>query len=305
MSGGDQDKGQVLSKGLSSAFDFVDVKVVDCPNLTLEPFHLSSEGLSGSPRLIDFGGPPYLLPTVKRDKLYGFSKLGEVCGGIKQSFIIGAGAGPWPYAGTNCEMMANLKLTEDGKINNKTRIAKLLNVEKGEFTLEILPNSESRFALLGNFLLSEGKLGKVLKIHCKKRIGDDNFVTAIRSSLEKHYGSQPVGMGGVFILSQGKAKHHIMPDFSITPLKTEEDLNNWLFFYEMNAPIISVGTLISVDPGLDLRVQHFHSFNLNGEGGHYHYDTTPEIAEYTAYMTPAEFIYRVDKPTDTHNVGRD
>lgn len=57
--------------------------------------------------------------------------------------------------------------------------------------------------------------------------------------------------------------------------------------------------------GLDLRVQHFHGFSSHGEGGHYHYDTTPEEVHYEGYFTLAPSIIRVDQPLHTHAVGRD
>lgn len=52
-------------------------------------------------------------------------------------------------------------------------------------------------------------------------------------------------------------------------------------------------------------MQHFHSFSHHGEGGHYHYDVTPDIVEYVGYFTVAHEIYRIDKPENTHAVGRD
>ena len=55
----------------------------------------------------------------------------------------------------------------------------------------------------------------------------------------------------------------------------------------------------------DLRVEHTHCFSDHGEGGHYHYDTTPTEVEYHGYYTLAERCYRIDRPTNTHNVGRD
>jgi hypothetical protein len=55
------------------------------------------------------------------------------------------------------------------------------------------------------------------------------------------------GLGGAFLIKAGKAKHHIMPDFSKVPLKTDEDVNNWLKFFEFEAPLVSVGTLVSCD----------------------------------------------------------
>lgn len=61
-------------------------------------------GLGGKPRLIEVGGVPYLLPLVKREKLYDMRYFGELAGMPGNAFLIGAGAGPWPHAGTNCEV---------------------------------------------------------------------------------------------------------------------------------------------------------------------------------------------------------
>lgn len=57
--------------------------------------------------------------------------------------------------------------------------------------------------------------------------------------------------------------------------------------------------------GLDLRVEHTHCFSHHGEGGHYYIDTTPDTVEYLGYFMAAEFVYRIDRPTETHLVGRD
>ena len=46
--------------------------------------------------------------------------------------------------------------------------------------------------------------------------------------------------------------------------------------------------------GLKLRMQHFHCFSDHGEGGHFHFDTTPEEAEYVGYFNVPEYMYRVD-----------
>ena len=54
-----------------------------------------------------------------------------------------------------------------------------------------------------------------------------------------------------------------------------------------------------------MRIEHTHCFSHHGEGGHYHYDTTPEEVEYEAYFVVAEQLLRVDRPLNTHSVGRD
>ena len=63
--------------------------------------------------------------------------------------------------------------------------------------------------------------------------------------------------------------------------------------------------LRTVFQGLDLRIEHFHCFSDHGEGGHYHCDVTPNDVQYVGYFTPAEQLFRIDRPTDTHQFGRD
>ena len=97
---------------------------------------------------------------------------------------------------------------------------------------------------------------------------------------------QPVAVGGVFIIGKGKAKLHVMPDFSTTPLTTDAEVDAWLHYYEAHAPLIMLSTFVSHDPGLDLRVEHTHGFSTHNQGGHYHYDTTPKFVEYTGTAWP-------------------
>ncbi|XP_044755458.1 ester hydrolase C11orf54 homolog isoform X2 [Coccinella septempunctata] len=293
---------KVLTEGLPTNFKDVEVTVVDCPDLTKEPFTLAKPGLSGSTKLVEVGGPPYLLPTVQKDKVYDLRDIAKLSD-AKNVFIIGAGAGPHPYAGRNCEGIFNLVL-ENGTVNQQTRIAKVTPVNEN-CSQEILPNTETRMALLGNLFLSEGKPGKVLKVHAKTRTGRKDFIASIRECLEKKFPDKLVGLGGTFLLKEGIAKQHVMRDFSTTPIKNEEELNKWLKFYNMSAPLIAVGTLVNGDGGLDLRVQHFHSFSNHGEAGHYHIDVTPETVEYLGYFSVGEEIYRIDAPEETHTFGRD
>ena len=290
----------VLDAGLRKNFANVSVKVVDCPNLTKSPFHLAGEGLSGTTSLADVGGPPYLLPLARVDKpQYSFTQLFEQVGLHEKGFIMGAGAGPHHDLGVNCEMMANIAKIDNG-VANCTHVCKM--VDSGYQLMKI---DSTNFALLGNFFCCEGKAGKVLEIVASNRTGKDNYMTSIRKCLAEHYGEKPVGLGGVFLVETGTVKTHVMPKFSTTPLYSDDDLNKWLKFYEMPSPLICVGELISHDPGLDLRVEHFHCFSDHNDGGHYHYDVTPAEVSYRGYLNVAETIYRVDRPQVTHNVGRD
>lgn len=106
-------------------------------------------------------------------------------------------------------------------------------------------------------------------------------------------------------MKNGKVHQHVMRDFSKTPIHTEEDLNNWLKFYEMPAELVALGTFVTGEFDLDLRLTHFHSFSQSHWGGHYHYDTTPDTVEYEAYFSIGERIVRIDRPINTHKLGRD
>ena len=74
---------------------------------------------------------------------------------------------------------------------------------------------------------------------------------------------------------------------------SQQDVNQWLKFYEMSAPLTVLSVMVSRDPGLDLRVEHSHGWGEDGvQGGHYHYDTTPDTVRYTGYYNLASTCYR-------------
>ncbi|XP_078081114.1 ester hydrolase C11orf54 homolog isoform X3 [Mustelus asterias] len=165
--------------------------------------------------------------------------------------------------------------------------------------------------LPGAFILGAGAASfkavgvnaEVVEVRSSRRTGQSNFVSCMREALERHYGDKPVGMGGTFLIQKGKAKIHVMPEFSPCPLNSDEAVSNWLKFFDMSAPLICQSVYVSRDPGFDLRVEHTHCFSHHGEGGHYHYDTTPDTVEYLGYFSPAEHLYRIDRPDKIHKLG--
>lgn len=305
----------VLQAGLATNFAEATVDVVDCPDL--RTWGLAAEGLSGHTRLLDIGGVPYLMPTVCRDRLYNMRDYPSLAGlpATARGFVIGAGAGPWPYVGRNSEMMPNLLVEADRSVAVQcTHITRTIDDDNNHtevggsstYSTLKLPDTETRNALLGNLFISEGQPGKVLRIRTRMRTGETNFVTCLRETLASHYqNGPPVGLGGVFRVEAGRVKVHVMPDFSTCPLTSDKAVNEWLKFYEVESPFTVLSTLISRDPGLDLRVEHSHGWGEDGSGGHYHYDTTPSEVEYVGYYNLAEYCYRIDRPTNTHTFGRD
>lgn len=112
------------------------------------------------------------------------------------------------------------------------------------------------------------------------------------------------GIGGVFILKNGNAHQHVTRGISEKPIDMK-NIDQWLKFFDMPAILIALGTFVSDDMDLDLRLQHFHSFSTNNWGGHYHYDTTPDTAEYEAYFNVGNSIIRVDQPDASYHIGVD
>lgn len=260
-----------------------------------EPFYLASSGIGGDPIIIEYGNDDYLIPLVNKDKVYDLIPTIREIESYKEKdfYACGAGAGPFEWLNQNCEGIYNMKVFKNSSIINEGHI-----VRTSDDGIEVLkvPNNETRAALLGNIFLTEGKAGKVLKVVAKNRTGLDNFIIAMRKGLSEHYSEDKiVGLGGAFVMKAGKMHVHVMDDFSKTPIDTTEDLNNWLTFHELSAPIVALGNLVSQETDFTLRSHHFHCFSKHNEGGHYHYDTTPETVEYEGYFNIAERIILIDK----------
>ncbi|KAG7223211.1 hypothetical protein INR49_015744 [Caranx melampygus] len=308
----------VLQAGLEENFAEVKVSVVDCPDLTKG--HSSSLSkklvrrvksislcLCGSPRITDVGGVPYLVPLVQKHKEYNMNNISKELE-LPGAFILGAAAAPSRIVGMNAELMPLVLTEAEGKPAVNSSYFSSINPADGQCLLEKYSDkfSDCNFGLLGNLYACEGRSGKVIEVRAKKRTGGHSLVTALRKTLEGCYPDKSLALGGTFIIQKGKAKIHIMPrEFSVCPLNTNDEVNNWLKHFEVSAPLICQSVLVSRDPGLDLRVEHTHCFSHHGEGGHYYIDTTPDSVEYVGYFMPAEFVYRIDRPKETHGVGRD
>jgi hypothetical protein len=287
-----EDLVECVTAQLAQNFKSTTASVKECPDLRQAPYNLAFAGLCGSPRIADVGGQPNLAPTPDFSKKYDLTSIAELMDMSKeQGALLGAAAGPFHVVGMNSELMPNLSWN-GGTLSNETHYAKVR--DDGSALCEKLPSYDC--ALMANLFGSAGLPGPVLHIAASSRTGALNFTEAIRKALQDTYGTRTISLGGVFLISKGKAKLHVMPDFSPTPLITDEQKEGWLRFYEMEAPLVCLSVLHSYDPGLDLRIEHTHCFSDHGEGGHYHYDTTPEDVQYEAWFNVAEVLYRIDRP---------
>lgn len=198
----------VLQKPLQANFVTAEVEVVDCPDLTQEPFFLAAPGLGGNPCILDVGGVPNLVPSVRKDKNYNLDKLAEFINrpGV---YMMGAGAGPYSHVGCNCELIANMKSSIGAEKGFSKSYTVKVNPEDGSYVMDPLRTSD--FSLMANLLACDGDSGRVLKIRAVKRTGSNSsFSEVIRTALKAYYDKLVVALGGAFVVQKGRAKIHVM-----------------------------------------------------------------------------------------------
>ncbi|KHJ95241.1 hypothetical protein OESDEN_04825 [Oesophagostomum dentatum] len=245
--------------------------------------------------IAEVGGPGNLFPTIHKEKEFDLKKICEECH-APSAFVFGPGAGPWQVVGKNCEMVADANFAIP-KV--ATKVAFINDGQSTTYKQSTIDSS--KFSLMANLAVSgEPGPGEVVHCKCSVRVGKENFPEAIRKGLAEHYGeklfySRCVSLGGIFLLREGEAKLHVMPDFPGCPFKSTEEIDKWLRFFTMKAPLVCASVFHSYDPGHKLRMEHTHCYSEHGDAGHYHYDTTPETVVYEGWFAAAEKIYRIDE----------
>ncbi|OCT48531.1 Ester hydrolase C11orf54 like protein [Cladophialophora carrionii] len=312
-----------ISAGLSSNFRHSSCTVSTPPDLTLPPYHLAAPGLTGSPRIVDIGGPPNLSPAPDLTKKYDLLSVAHQAEmSTSTGFMLGAGAGPFHVVGQNSELMPNFAYgTAAGgqdlrDVRNRTHYAKIKPDES--VCCARIPNDSTAFALMCNLFCSDGLPGPCLHVTSKSRNGPLNFTQTIQGALKSSFGDRLISIGGVFLIKRGTAKLHVMPDFPSEPFKSRDDVDKWLRYFDMgftdneHGPLVCLTVLHSGDDdGLALRMEHTHCFTVSGsgdatvdgpaettKGGHYHYDLddTKEEIEYEGWFNVARYLYRLDQP---------
>ncbi|XP_057385712.1 ester hydrolase C11orf54-like [Balaenoptera acutorostrata] len=140
----------LLQKGLTDTFADVQVSVVDCPNLTEEPFTFPVKGICGKTRIAEVGGVPYLLPLINKKKVYDLNKIAKEIQ-LLGAFVLGAGAGPFQTLGFNSEFMPVIE------VKAKRRIGKLNFVTCMRQTLE-KHYGDKPVGMGGTFVIQKGKV---------------------------------------------------------------------------------------------------------------------------------------------------
>lgn len=277
----------LLNAALASNFAEIEVKITDCPDLSAAPYSLAGKGLCGNSRLLDIGGEFNLFFQKNHVNTFNFDECAKLAG-IPKAFMIGPGAGSRKIIGKNCELMANVNVAEN---NYSSYVAKMTDDDK---PVQV-KYPENELGILCNLLASDGAPGKVIYFRAKKRTGAANIVSCMREHLRPFYTpkGQTVGLGGAFRINQGKVHAHVMPEFLDRDMPVTE-VKGWLKFFEFEAPLTCLSVFLTEDiQDLNLRLEHTHFFSDHNQGGHYHYDTTPEDVEYEGYFVPCEQVFRI------------
>ncbi|EYB84680.1 hypothetical protein Y032_0312g2181 [Ancylostoma ceylanicum] len=209
----------VIEDALKTNFKNVEVDVTTCPDLSAAPFSMTSNGFGRKLVIAEVGGPGNLFPNLHKEKEFDLQDVCKECH-APSSFVFGPGAGPWPVVGRNCEMVADANFASS-KV--ATKIASLVEGHSTPYKMSIIDSP--KFSLMANLAVS-GEPGPAEVVHCKcsVRVGKDNFPETIRKGLAKHYGKMCVSLGGVFLMREGEAKLHVMPDFPGCPFKAREEV---------------------------------------------------------------------------------
>ena len=106
----------VLEQGLKKYFEFSNVSVSECPDLQETPFNLAASGIGGSTLVADIGGPPFLIPSPRKEKIYSFEQIAELVNeSSSEVFLIGASASSFRVVGQLCELIPNVSLKRNNE----------------------------------------------------------------------------------------------------------------------------------------------------------------------------------------------
>ena len=292
-----------IAAGLRTNYREAKVSLTPCPDL--RELGCAFSGLGGSPFLIEIGGEPYVHDLKYRaDASFDLEAIAAACG-RPEAHMLGAGFPSLVATNGRCgELMPCLAL-------GGASVSKIARVgSEEECLVEDYPSV--LHGGLGNLYACDGAPTEVVKVEVHGRTGDEpSFPQAIRkaiSVLTETAGGRQIGLGGIFTVLSGQVRAHVSFDYDRIPFKYYDQETNevirqdFLKFYDgMGPQLMCMSVLWTGDPtGGDLHLrasrEHTHFFSTAGrqEGGHYHYDVTPDAIAYTGYFHTAERVVRVN-----------
>eukprot|EP01084_Bolivina_argentea_P182554 315124_1 len=299
-----------LQKELPSYFKESTITVTKCPDLSTWG-NIASKGICGNSKLVEVGGPRLIQSNLQRTT-YSMSDVLNICN-MSKGLFLGAASVSSNIVGNNAELIPNIFLNNK-QTSNTINNSHYAMINKYDSPTIDAYNSCNHGCFANLFLCDGHNNDNVLYVRCKSKIGDLNFVSAIRTCLVKYLKdkgldhSKQIGMGGVIKILNGKIHSLIMPNYPNYKNRGFGDLityNNiemkkWLNFYDFGPNLIMMSCIVTDDPTedklLDVRHEHTHFYSLDktNQGGHYIDSATPDEIEYEAYFSLAKVFYRID-----------
>ncbi|XP_018371902.1 PREDICTED: ester hydrolase C11orf54 homolog [Trachymyrmex cornetzi] len=293
----------VLQNGMQPLFHDVRVDIASCPDLTTAPYNLAGVGLGGNTSLVEFLRREVYTPWqhITRDIRKVFT------GSIHDFFIIGSTFATKPTMPYYGHLIMNAMYTAPMGIRNESRLI-FKESRNGQTRIEKLTDpNQMMYTYKGNFFISEGREGPVIRVRAKgRKKSDTDIITSMQTVLYENYRKKKnklVALGGVLKMTNGRVGCNLIwdeyrdrilpfPDFVKAQQCTEICLES---------DMVAVGTIINHQPlqfnqeqryGVNLYDRsEFHCFNNYGAGGQFITDTTPDTTEYEGYFNVAENIH--------------
>ncbi|KAL6437402.1 hypothetical protein ACFW04_005116 [Cataglyphis niger] len=294
-----EDLKNVLYVALNPFFEELEIEVVSCPCLIKAPYNLAAAGLSGNTSILELGTFDYFYPNPRTDFAFNIRYILSRCN--NDVFVIGSGFAAQPCMPYNGHLTMNAVVSANStNIINNSCIA--YEVVANELKLQIIndPN-QIKCSLFGNFFLSDGKRGPVIKLRAKGRRSRSNITALIQKALANRCQKRPlIGLGIVLVINGGLTVQYLLPHNFVS-----SGYNRLLDYYSRITPysftcinLIALGALISKN--LDFCGNEITKMFLRDETsmfnalpnfesfGNFLNDLTPDDTEYIVYINIAQ-----------------
>ncbi|XP_072767314.1 ester hydrolase C11orf54-like isoform X2 [Anoplolepis gracilipes] len=191
---------EVLETGLKKHFLTAEVKWVECPDLTREPFNLAAPGLCGEPAFIDLGDASYLTPPPKMNRVYDIRNILKLlkplnCGS-SNSFIFGKSVLQTTSAELHELVINQMMSVTDQEVRDIYNRSHIIYMNKQRCNVEeVVRFYKHKCNVQGTFFLCQGLTTKsVLQVHAKThrsnsqyRHDPSGFINSMQDELQKTF----------------------------------------------------------------------------------------------------------------------
>ncbi len=215
-----------------------------------------------------------------------------------QTLVIGPGAADRTHLSINGELVFNMTLDQYNRVITQRSYSSVVSKEEPHQSF-YQPKTCGPFQHVMISSIDPTRSTILFEIDVQERLTDEheeenNFISVLRRSL-KQYSNEPMALGGIFRVEKGTVKAHIMPDFVDEDITTKHQVDQWLKFYDMHAPLNCLSVLLTEDiNNAGFRLEHTHFSSEHGQAGHYHFDITPKEVHYHGYFILCDEAVIVD-----------